>query len=363
MVDAFKLEAAKIIRDTTHNLVITEENEFDNEIFFTRTKYYIGLVEGSRKEAYYDGIVYPKGSSKFISVRAFKKLDEATRNRLWREATEARKGQEPVITVGMGANLEIPGALEKYDGFLGKSGFMQKVKAGEEDLNDDEIEIIFRGDGRERLVRLRGIYGSDWKKFKANEKMSTLSSYINAETLVNARTNYRKHIHNYVETNNEIYLRYAADEILKRSNPDKHPGLQNRRIYDATLLASYDCPTYTKPNQSPDAVKLKTAKLGETRVPFRNERTPGNGSKSAYFIWRTQMDGKVRKDHALLEGKVFRKTPPFKDIPYMPSAMHNCRCYAEEVPDYITIDDPIARNIAFEIYLRTGLAHPILLIE
>ena len=69
------------------------------------------------------------------------------------------------------------------------------------------------------------------------------------------------------------------------------------------------------------------------------------------------MDNKVREEHVLLEGRIFRKDNPPK---YMPSTMHNCRCYSEEVPDHILIKNEITEKIAFELYLRKGIIHPIL---
>lgn len=126
------------------------------------------------------------------------------------------------------------------------------------------------------------------------------------------------------------------------------------------MLASYQSPTYTKPRESPDAVKLKVAIINKTIVPLNSGNQSISEHNSEYFIWRTKMDQKVRADHVLLEGKVFRKDSPPE---YMPGTTHNCRCYAEEVPDYILVNDEVAKHKAFVLYLRKGIVRPILLLE
>lgn len=67
---------------------------------------------------------------------------------------------------------------------------------------------------------------------------------------------------------------------------------------------------------------------------------------------------KVREEHALREGKIYRKD---NSPDYSPGSANNCRCYQEEVPDYICIKDKNL-NKAFELYLRRGIKHPILFI-
>ncbi|GAB4162590.1 MAG: hypothetical protein Tsb006_0930 [Rickettsiaceae bacterium] len=357
MSKPFKVEVAEIIRDSTHNLIISEANELNNEIYFSRVKYFIGLLEGSRNEAYLDGILDPDKPARFISVAKFYSLDKTTQDKLRADCLARPGGKKPITTVGIGANLELEGILDKFDTLLGTPGLMDQVYLGKAELTNLQVEIIFKDCISERLVELHKIYDSDWPKLRANERIAILSLYFNYPGLVGKNTNFRKHIQNYVKTNDETYLRKAVDEVARRSNPSKDPGIQNRRYAEAELLSSYDSQTYTKANESPDAAKLKIATIGKTVIPLSNSDLPVNGTNAKYFIWRTKMDQQVRYEHVLLEGKVFRKDNPPK---YMPGTMNNCRCHAEEVPDYILINDGVEKNRAFELYLRKGIKHPIL---
>tara|TARA_R110002095_G_scaffold208354_1_gene193995 strand:+ start:414 stop:701 length:288 start_codon:yes stop_codon:yes gene_type:complete len=76
MTKLSRAELAKILRDSSHNFVIEGHNELDNEAYFTRLKCFIEALEGSRNEAYIDGIVYPKNSRSFISMAKFNALDK-----------------------------------------------------------------------------------------------------------------------------------------------------------------------------------------------------------------------------------------------------------------------------------------------
>ena len=40
---------------------------------------------------------------------------------------------------------------------------------------------------------------------------------------------------------------------------------------------------------------------------------------------------------------------------------YNCRCHAEDVPDYIVVDDEVFKSMVFELYLRKGIIHKALL--
>ncbi|HBN23114.1 MAG TPA: hypothetical protein DD412_07740 [Holosporales bacterium] len=87
-------------------------------------------------------------------------------------------------------------------------------------------------------------------------------------------------------------------------------------------------------------------------MPLRSKITPQRGYNAEYFIWRTEMDAKVRESHLKLEGKVFRKG---SSLVSMPGADYNCRCQAEEVPDHVLIIDQDTEKKAFNLYLRTGI--------
>lgn len=57
---------------------------------------------------------------------------------------------------------------------------------------------------------------------------------------------------------------------------------------------------------------------------------------STHYIWRTSKDGDVRKDHRMLDGKVFAwADPPVADessgARSHPGCIYNCRCWAEVI--------------------------------
>lgn len=365
-----KEEVGEIIRDTTHNLVVNEKNELDNEIYRNSLKYFLWTIEGARNEAYLDGIPDPSDSTKFISAAKFYSLDKATQNRLRKKCREKRnkaKGRalddprgNPITTVGIGANIESEKVKKKFDKLLGKPGLMDKVYYGKENIEDAQVDILLEECLKERNIKLHDLYGEDWNKLKVNEKIAISSLYFNLPTLVDESTRFMQHIKNYIKTNDPKYLKQAVDEVVNKSNRENHPGIQNRRNAEGALLASYKSPTYTKPNEYPDSVKIKVAKINKTIIPLQNGKVPIKGMNSEYFIWRTKMDYKVRNDHALFEGRIFRKDNP---PGYMPGKQHNCRCHIEEVPDYIIVDDEVARKKAFDRYLRKGITHPILFIK
>ena len=302
----------------------------------------IGLLEGSRNEAYLDGISDPDSPTKFISAAKFYAFDDEKQKKL-KDACERITGNRSITTVGIGANIETERVRDRFDKLLGDLGLMQQIYYGKAKLTDEQVDIIFKDCVDERLVELHKIYGSDWDKLRINEQITILSLYFNHRKLVGGHTNFRKHIKNYIKTNNEIHLRRAVEEVVKKSNPNKNVGIQNRRDAEGALLASYNSLTYTKPNEFPDVVKVKIAAINDTIIPL-NDDSPIDGINSAYFIWRTKMDEKVREEHMLLEGKIFRKNDPPK---YMPGTMHNCRCHDEEVPDYVLIKDAVAEKKSF----------------
>ncbi len=356
MAKPLKEQMAEIIRDTTHNLIVTEDSELDNEIYFDRLKYFIGMLEGYRKDAYLDGIEKPTNRAEYISVRQFNTFSEEKQKEERRKYKE-KTGKWPIVTVGIVANLEIDGILDRFDRILGEPGLMQLIYSGKANLTDEQVAIIFRDCIEERFYRLRNIYKSSWNNLRVNEQITIISLYFNLPALADGRTSFYKHIKNYVETGDVRYLKLAVHEVEKRSNPDKNNGIQNRRDAEGALLASYNSPTYTKPHESLDSAKLTTAELNKTIVPLNNDY-PITGINSDYFIWRTKMDNNVRAEHAKKEGKIYRKdNPPGK----LPGEDYNCRCNAEEVPDYIVIKDTTTINKAFELYMCTGIKYSILL--
>jgi len=75
-----------------------------------------------------------------------------------------------------------------------------------------------------------------------------------------------------------------------------------------------------------------------------------NGSHSStHFIWRTQADDRVRREHLKFEGQIFPNDNPDK-----PQAEWGCRCYAEPVPSIIKVIDVTGAIKSLDSFLRYG---------
>lgn len=345
MVD-FKIEMARIVRDSTHNLVIDEKYELDNPHYFSRLKYFITMLEGSSNEAYIDGILDLNNSKKFISAKKFHSLSNQMQEKL-RLDCKKKFGKSPITTVGIGVNIESESVHNRYDALLGEDGLMNQVYYGKANLTDEQISIIFKDGIITRLDELHKIYNTDWRKLRVNERIGILSLYFNLPGLVDESTSFRGHIHNYISTNDSNHLKQAVIEVQDHSNLRKNPGIQNRRNAEATLIASYESPTYTKPSESPDSKKVEVATPGETIIPLNQDNECGD-INPGYFIWRTKMDSKVRDDHAILEGKVFRNND--SPIGYLPGKSHNCRCIMEALSNDILIKYKKSMDRAIDFY-------------
>lgn len=350
MTHLSQIQLAKILRDSSHNFVITEKNELDNDAYFTRLKCFIEALEGARNEAYLDGIVDPNNGSRFISVSKFNALSPEKRDNLKANCIKINQ-RLPIVTVGIGLNINKPETRTQYDELLGQPGLMQVVYEGKKNLTDEQVALVFKECIYEHLVKIREDYGSDWDKLRANERICIHSLYFNNPRLVNWKSNFRKNIRKYVETNDEKYLRLAVKEVSEKSNPKNSKGIQNRRDAEGILLASYDCPTFTKPCDDPASRFPKIVHLNDTVMPLGLRGTSQRQANAEYFIWRTRMDAKVRGDHLNREGKVFCKNDPDT---FLLGTDYNCRCQSEEVPDHLIIMDQDIEQKAFDFYLRTG---------
>lgn len=351
--DLSKIECGRRIRDSVHNYIIQKSNEIEDTVFFERLKSFIVKVEGMRYEAYLDGIPDPDDRFQFIAVAKFNSLDDLTQAKLRRKCEESPRGRKPITTVGIGANIETEDFRKQYDKLLGVPGLVQRVYDGEVNLTDDQVDKIFRESIRVRLVQLRQIYGSDWDKLRANERMAIISLYFNHPSLAKDGTNFREHIRKYIEASDVQHLKAAVKEVREKSNKDKDVGQQNRRDAEAELLSSHKCPAYTKPHESPDAVKIREAHLNDTIMPINcDPLCSEQGVNAEYFVWRTRMDHKVRENHLQNEGKIFRRDNP---TGFLPGETHNCRCQAEDVPDEVHVHDDEAYKQAFEFYIRKGI--------
>lgn len=241
MPDPLKKAFARTLRDSFHNHPINAENELDDEVYFNQLQSFIEQVEGCREEAYYDGILDPHNKNQFISMAKFYEYDDDKRAALLSDASNRRGGVKPIITVGIGFNINSQSTQNHFDTVLGKPGHFAKVAGGEINLSREDIAVVFKDCVQGRLSDLKGLYGKTWQKLRANERIAIHSLYFNNPRLANHKTQFYQHIMKYGETKDPKYLKLAVEEVEKRSNRDKNPGIQNRRDAEAALLNSTQC--------------------------------------------------------------------------------------------------------------------------
>ncbi len=351
MGDRQKTRISEILRDSIHNYSAQSVHDLEDDIFFDRLKFFITTVEGCRNEAYLDGIPDPDKKTQYISSKKFYALGQERRDQL-EEICFAKYKQLPICTVGIGLNINEEKTQLYYDQLFKEPGLMKKVYYGEKNLTDEQVTLAYKDSIQTRYQEVCNIYGPDWKRLRANEKMTILSLYFNHPELANGKTTFCQLIRNYVKTGKTSYLQGAVREVKERSNVKRDPSLQNRRDAEAALLASYQCPTYTKPTHAL-SYGIQQAEIGKTRISPQSQGKEAYqwGKNKAYFIWRTKMDKKVRMEHLEREGKVYsRENPP----DFLPGEKHHCRCHADPVPDHIVVQDPQAERKHFQLYLKRG---------
>ena len=239
------------------------------------------------------------------------------------------------ITVGIGFNMQARGARAEWEQVFGGSVSFDKVMQGELDLTDEQVEKLAKFSINTRINKLETThYQAIWSKMPINEKTAIISLFFNAETLANDKTKLCQYMHNYYKTGNKHCLVEAVTEVRDRSNKHHEKGVQMRRNCEAAMLSSMDAPLYAGPGLKPCLSKLK---LELSRNPFAT-RLPVNIAKyfsgqsmhPDFFIWRTELDQRVRPEHIRKEGLIFQKNLLAPNS--RPGAAYNCRCYEEPVP-------------------------------
>ncbi len=296
------------LRDSIHNLDLSL---LDNQkIFSKHVRSFISLHEGVRFEAYTD----TKGN----------------------------------VTIGIGFNMDSGGKkngrIEWDEAFenniannKGKIDF-DEAYDGKLSLTQEQVDKLFDHSVNIRVKELaERIYKESWSKLRANEKITIISAYFNCPGLVIKDTNFYANITKYAKTSDKKYLLNTATEIRDKSNPGKSKGLQNRRNCEAAMLDSTKVPFYTNPNAALMPKTVMKIIAGKTVVPIDIGRYSPKNTSSDYFIWRTQLDDKVRPAHLQNEGKVFKKKDYHDNNGNFKDKAYNCRCFTEEVTNNLYI--------------------------
>lgn len=173
-----------------------------------------------------------------------------------------------------------------------------------------------------------------------------MSAYYNGPGLVKTNTRFFANLKKYTETGNSKYLKEAVIELGDRSKKD--PKLIPRRQLEAKTLDSTKTPFYVKPGENIIPNKPLKVMLGKTRIPNGFEKVFPATQNSEFFIWRTQLDSRVRQDNLEREGIVYHKTmlPDPKE--------YNCRCTYAPVPDNLLIFDNTKKIVSFYSWVKYG---------
>lgn len=184
----------------------------------------------------------------------FKRL----RNQFEGFSEEVYPDEKGIPTVGPGINLnspEIPQILSEmgYD----PSG----VKSGEQSISPEHLESIANEQLKEKQRYLQSIQKRDFPEYKPteNELNALMLLMSNSPKLIgpNLRDRLNK---------NDRFG--AFDEIISRSNKDKSPGVQFRRMQEAEEFAGENAPEYFQ--------RLPTSQKDEMRSILEQTQNPGH---------------------------------------------------------------------------------------
>ncbi len=330
------LEWAKQVRDKTHNLNLSLPDHIEK---------YDQLLEEAvmRNEVVYDG------NKPQILDEPYKDTANKT-------------------TIGIGFNMDGAGARKEWRRAFGDSISFDVAYSGLRKLSKSETMHLFRTCIRIRREELPTYFKYTWYLFRANERLTIEEMFYNGPGLIrryNAKTkeltltNFTQNMNLYATHKDCKYLYDAREEILKRSNPDKTLGVQNRRIAEAELLSSDKCPIYSKPGEAfiPPNAHIE-AVFDKTIIPYKHGTEHCN-YLDKFYIWRTCSDSKVRSSHLANEDKIFSiHNPPPTGYP---GKDYNCRCHADHyIPSYVVIpghklsDGNLLYKGSFEHFMRFG---------
>ena len=304
------VEIAEMTRDLTHNLDLTDPK--DQELFDLYSRNMLIALEGYYTSAYDDR----------------QAGDPYKNSNLVKNILAAGGKIEGNVTVGVGFNMDAGGAKggrEQWDKALRDVSF-DDVYNGKRDLTRDEVDRLSDYSENVRIIKLQKHYGEAWGNLRPNEQLGILLPFFNCEALVKSGTYFHGHMTDYASTGDPKSLESAIKQLTHHSNKDKLPGLDKRRKIEAILLDSRKSPFYVIGTNRNFPTTLKTVYAGKTRIPRGMPLATTNKFKD-FYVWRCQMDDKVRPEHLKREGLIYRK-----DGAILPGLDYNCRCWAEEVP-------------------------------
>lgn len=150
----------------------------------------------------------------------FTAYDDATGNTI--SSSYKPRGK---VTVGIGFNMDAPGARGIWKAVIGDEADFDEVYSGRKRLNEDQVRRLFDAtiqDAEEVVQRKLGDVSLD-----ENQRLALVSLAFNLPALIGP--NLTRHVKNGD-------MKSAAEEILYRSNAKKIKGLAARRYREASMF-------------------------------------------------------------------------------------------------------------------------------
>ena len=169
---------------------------------------------------------------------------------------KAYPDNKKLITVGMGFNMDRPGARTEWESALGNedpSTAFDDVYRRKTTITDEQAYKLFDHSIKIREKELSRKFNSGWNLLKPNEKITIQSMHYNHPSLVGPK--FTANIKQYIATNDRKYLEQAFFEVKYQSNPkiDKtgkeipvktRQAVQERMDRESVMIESYKCPLW-----------------------------------------------------------------------------------------------------------------------
>lgn len=191
--------------------------------------------------------------STFSKIKSFLKNQEGYSDDVYQD-TEGNP------TVGYGSNLRSP----EVSGHLEEMGIdKQRVLAGEDTLSPEEAELLKQKQIEDKQQFLENVRKKDFPNAQISpEQYTALTSLAyNSPQLIGPQLR---------ALLNENRPQDVAKEILLRSNKDKVPGLQKRRLEEAKMYSGEDFPNVVKTLTPEEIKEIRTIINGIQNVHERN---------------------------------------------------------------------------------------------
>jgi hypothetical protein len=231
--------------------------------------------------------------------------------------------QDGKITVGYGFNMT-DHSEERWNkffqDFIGEVPDYNLIKTGKQDLTPQQAEYLLKSTlTMETIPHIKQKINNDYNEgkiqeeinyfaiLKPNEKFAVIDIYYNSGGTMFGRNGFekydiRKELQLYIQKQDPQYLANAYNKVKAYgiSAASKYgQGLVSRYRDNAIMLESYNCPIYSKPNES--------------NLP----------KQDLYFTWHHNSTSKdSRKHHIKWDGQTFK----VGDSEWQEMGQYNCRC-------------------------------------